>query len=160
MNARLESALSQTAAETLEALTFMFIAPDDMGDEGQTIAHTAIVAFKGPASGRLEVGVSKPMLPALGMNMLGADDILSVSLEQQRDALRELANVICGNLLPALAGEDAVFDLAAPDLRSEEEAPPDGDATPPEAEVRLATDEGLLVLRLFVAEGSLEAEAS
>jgi len=31
-----------------------------------------------------------------------------------RDALGEVANVVCGNLLPEIAGRDAVFRLDAP----------------------------------------------
>ena len=44
--------------------------------------------------------------------MLGEDGPLELS--EQYDAVCELANIVCGNVLPLIAGERAVFDLAQP----------------------------------------------
>jgi hypothetical protein len=54
--------------------------------------------------------------PELAVNMLGLDDDVQVSPADQKDALREMLNIICGNLLPALAGDQAVFDIEAPEI--------------------------------------------
>jgi hypothetical protein len=43
--------------------------------------------------------------------MLGAG---AAGAAERRDAVGELANVICGHVLPAAAGPAAVFHLAAP----------------------------------------------
>ena len=69
------------------------------------------VAFRGPLSGRLILSASSKILPGLAANMLGTDNPDEAT---QRDALGELANVICGNLLPQVAGADVVFSLSAP----------------------------------------------
>jgi len=37
-----------------------------------------------------------------------------LELSEQYDAVCELANIVCGNVLPLIAGERAVFDLASP----------------------------------------------
>ena len=49
---------------------------------------------------------------AFAENMLGVSD---ADLAMVRDALGEVANVVCGNLLPDLAGREAVFHLSAPE---------------------------------------------
>lgn len=73
---------------------------------------TASVDFHGHASGRLVVRLYGGVLPALAANMLGEWDAPSPAM--QRDALGELANVLCGNLLRALHGPHALFHLDAP----------------------------------------------
>ena len=60
--------------------------------------------------------ISSAAMPELAANMLGLDDDESPSEEQQKDALRESLNVICGNLLPRVGGKEAVFDIQAPEI--------------------------------------------
>ena len=40
---------------------------------------------------------------------------------QQHDAFKEILNVICGNMLPAIAGKREVFAIGVPDILSPEE---------------------------------------
>jgi hypothetical protein len=46
--------------------------------------------------------------------MLGEDEDTVLPEQQQHDALGELANVICGNVVQALAGPQPVFRLDSP----------------------------------------------
>jgi hypothetical protein len=64
----------------------------------------------------------------------------------QVDALGEVTNVICGNVLPALAGRDAVFDLGAPRPLDAHAAP--GSAA--EAEVLLGLGAGRALVSLHL----------
>lgn len=94
-----------------------FLTPTLTVSEGQRTAAldgSASVDFEGPVSGRLMVRLYGGVLPALAANMLGEWE--APSAEMQRDALGELANVLCGNLLRALHGSRAVFHLQAPSL--------------------------------------------
>ena len=36
--------------------------------------------------------------------------------EQKLDALKETINIVCGNVLPAIGGKEAVFDIAPPQI--------------------------------------------
>ena len=68
-------------------------------------------------------GDAAEALAELTANMVGAEDPSDVPPEQQTDGLKELVNVICGNLLPVLAGAEVVFDVHAPILLNRGEIP-------------------------------------
>jgi len=104
--------LAKVAQETFETLAFMYSVHEQDSPAGATV--TAEVSFRGPVHGRLILAVSDTMLSALGTNMLGFDDENLVDDAQQRDALKEVLNVICGNLLPMLYNQYDVFDVQAP----------------------------------------------
>ena len=111
---RLNEPLRQVAEETFESLAFMFAMPgdDEFGPDPDAPLAVARVSFHGPFAGELHLGVSRDMLPDLAANMLGMDEQATAPTpEQQADALRELLNVVCGNLLPAIAGAEAVFNV-------------------------------------------------
>jgi hypothetical protein len=88
--------------------------------------------------------VDEAMMPALAANMLGVDEPPPPPADQ-RDALGELANVLCGNLLPEIAGTEHVFLLAAP-------APGDERGTPTAA-VTVPLDLGTARASLFRESG-------
>jgi CheY-specific phosphatase CheX len=73
--------------------------------------------YSGPFKGCLLVLLSPEVLSILSSNMLGRDDSPDESVEH--DALREMANVICGNSLPAIFGDKEPFHLGAPEVFSE-----------------------------------------
>lgn len=114
MEPDIRSALVQAAASTFELLGFLI--PDEEvvpEQEGLPLDAACRVRFRGPISGALEVEVSGPVLAEFAGNMLGSDG--PPSREVELAALGEAANVICGNVLPAIAGNRAVFDLSAPE---------------------------------------------
>jgi CheY-specific phosphatase CheX len=113
MSDLLTTALEEATTRTFEDLCFLCAMPE-LEDEmaGVPTPAFARVDFSGAAKGHMELRVARPLLPVLAQNMLGAFD--NVPEEQQSDALGEIANVICGNVLPALGGAAAVFDLGKP----------------------------------------------
>lgn len=144
----LEHEIAEVARETLEKLAFVF-AVDDLSEAAAETdpAFRVRVAFQGPRAGALEVALSEAVLPELAANMLGVEDPTGLSPDEQTDALRELANVICGNLLPRLFGEEAEFAIATPvALRRPEERTAGTEA----AECRLPLESGACRLRLFL----------
>jgi hypothetical protein len=69
----------------------------------------------------------------------------------QRDALGEVANVVCGNLLPLVAGAEAVFRLSAPEWLTEATVSRPGDE--PDASLTCGAEDGRVDARLFVFGG-------
>ena len=113
MSSSLESSLYRVASSTFEELGFML--PDREPSERQLEAALdgeVSVSFQGPFDGCVRLRVFGGVLPTLAMNMLGESELPAEAL--QRDALGEVANVICGNVLPAIAGSTEVFRLDAP----------------------------------------------
>ena len=113
MSSSVESSLFQAASSTFEELGFMLAdrQPSDRQREA-VLDGEVTVAFRGPFEGYLRVRLFGGVLPALAMNMLGESAPPGEAL--QRDALGEVANVICGNALPAIAGSTEIFHLDAP----------------------------------------------
>jgi CheY-specific phosphatase CheX len=121
MNPALSRKLVEVTADTLEKLAFIFTFPaeDVAAMEGQTL-EVVRVDFSGPFGGGMELSLPSSALAELAVNMLGTEDGDELSAEQQRDALKELINVVCGNVLPVVAGHVAEFNLRPPYMVSGE----------------------------------------
>lgn len=137
------TALQAAAISTFEELCFLLPAGDVT--EVQAAAEPDVdveVAFSGPRHGRLLLRLCGPLLPELAANMLGAGDVPASSLQQ--DAAGEIANVICGNVLPQVMGDARVFLLSAPKVQRAHAASPAAAAD----SVVLGLGEGRIELRL------------
>lgn len=110
--------LLEVAGETLEQLAFVFSFPEQNDPQAVMDADVtgARVNFSGPLQGELLLVISSAVLPELAANMLGLDEGEVPPEDQQKDALREALNVICGNLLPRIGGVEAVFDIQPPEI--------------------------------------------
>jgi CheY-specific phosphatase CheX len=114
--------LSKIVSESLEKLAFMFFISDSFREPIPfQDAMTAEVSFTGVFSGRLAVVMTETALKELAANMLGIDDE-EVDQNHLDDALKETANIICGNWLPVVGGDEAVFHIAAPKILSPSQA--------------------------------------
>lgn len=150
MAEQIREALSQVAVETFEKLAFMFAFPGDE-EPGQQIEElvSASVVFSGPFSGQIIIHISKAVLPELAANMLGLDDESDVTVDQQYDALKEALNVVCGNLLPVIAGRQHIFNMKMPRILPQDEIP----QSEPVSRVRLEFDEGECKIAMYVDGG-------
>jgi chemotaxis protein CheY-P-specific phosphatase CheC len=154
MNDRAAQILVRETVDTLEKLAFFFAEPEN--DPGLTAGADLITVsadYDGPCSGRLIMEFSSDGLAELAANMLGMDDGEEISEEEQCDALKETLNIICGNVLPAIAGSEAVFNITPPQLTHGAFT---GDVAAAAAVARLSMDEGVMALYLF-SDGDLPA---
>ena len=137
--------LAEVTADTLEKLAFLFATPMDAPTPIDDARLTTVrVAFAGAFAGGVELSLSGPVLDELAVNMLGADDGEPIAPEARLDALKELVNVVCGNLLPILGGGEAVFNIQAPVVVPDESA----GWTDCAARCELALDQGVCRVRL------------
>lgn len=151
MNEKLDDIILKTAADTLEKLAFMFASLYDLGEAIEKDPDTGVcVSFNGPFSGTLGMKVSKEVLGEIAVNMLGADDEDDITLDDKNDALKETINVICGNILPAIGGKQAVFNIDAPKIIPAGEDISGKDGEEPVSDVKLFCDEGRCDFVLFV----------
>lgn len=154
MSENINEILYRVGEEVLEKLAFLFSFPaDDDDDFEEDGAVSAKVAFTGPFTGSVVMSVSDSALPELAENMLGFEENEETSTEQQYDALKELINVICGNLLPAIAGKQEIFNVEMPIVLNEDESYEKELGTAPLAEARLALDMGQCRVFLYVDGG-------
>ena len=149
MKMNLEMDLYQMAATTFEEFAFMFVAPEYEDSAIYSIKEPKFVAkveFSGPHSGKLIIKTCDSILESLAENMLGDEN---VSDKQRRDALGEIANVVCGNVLPKVYGVEAVFNIAGPEVVDIEDFPtefPDTVIT----ESKIVLDQGPVYMMLII----------
>jgi len=109
----MRSPLLAAATTTFESLALLLPSSELTPAEAAAPAAYAVrVSFAGPFRGALEVRVTADVARSLAENMLGVNDADPALV---RDALGEVANVVCGNLLPDIGGREAVFHLSAPE---------------------------------------------
>jgi CheY-specific phosphatase CheX len=116
---------------------------------GAPLAHAVRVTFADAAgaTGALVVAVSDDVAVALAASMLGVAPART-DAAARGDALGELANVVCGNVLPAVGGRAAVFHLGAPAAIPLAEALPALAAGALRAELAVETGRAALGLQL------------
>ena len=114
---RLQMSLYKVGLSVFEDLGFMLPTADLNSEQANAAFQVGVcIDFHGPLSGSLVLQLNGDILPVLTTNMLGEDELPPLSL--QHDALKELANVVCGNLLPLISHSDAIFDLGEPQIRN------------------------------------------
>lgn len=148
MSSTMEQSLSRTTAATFEELALLFPEFDLTPEQAaEPLEVTVSVDYRGPFNGRLVLRASQCVMPALAANMLGEEESRQTPL--QRDALGELANVVCGNLLPLIGGAEAIFHLSAPRVHTDGDTlSRDEDA--PSACTQFGVEDGRIEAQLFV----------
>lgn len=142
----MEQALYQATILTFEELGFMFPTPDkEQWELDPTKSAATSVSFYGEFDGQLVLQIERSMLPTIAENMLGEE--IPLEEEMQHDVLCEITNVICGNVLPMIAGKQAVFKLNAPQFLHEVESHEEATAV-----ARLNLEEGRAEVLLYITE--------
>ncbi|MBI5060042.1 chemotaxis protein CheX [candidate division KSB1 bacterium] len=122
MEPDLRQNLETVAERVFDAAAFLAAYPTADREPAPVDRVGATITFRGPRCGRLALYVERQMLDTLALNMLGEPD--DEDPEARRgDALKEILNMICGNLLTVCYGEAAVFNLSPPELLDESNAP-------------------------------------
>ena len=151
MNKQLDEILWNVTEETFEALAFLLPMPEPNEPFENCPAAAVSVRFHGPFDGKVIVTLPEAALGELACNMLGLDDDAVIPVDTQQDALKELANVVCGNLLPEIAGTTPVFNVDGPKL-IDASAPESGEGLSPAAETRFFLDSGPASVELLTKE--------
>jgi len=147
MQTDLKTELYNAAMRTFEDLTMML--PSDVLDDSQEAAKvnaSVALRFTGRMAGRLVVSICGDILPGIAENMLGED--APPDEKGQLDALGEIANVICGNVLPCICGTKEVLHISAPEVL-ENSASAIRCFGEPAAEVKVGLEEGRADLYLY-----------
>ncbi len=150
----LETKLYQSAARTFEEVCFVLTLREP-GVESPAASEREVgvrIGFDGVFHGALEITCPAAIAQQLANAMLGGAE---PTPQQRQDAFGELSNVITGNLLPALAGTELVFDVTAPSPLAGQ--PPL--SWKPSARVRLRSDEGPVDLVLYIEGYDLESRS-
>lgn len=122
MKYNLEETLTRVAEETFVSMAFMLPVEDEAACENREESRAcACITFSGPFSGSLFLSVPENALPVLAANIVGLGADGPITPEEQLDAMKEVLNVICGNLLPKISTPKEVFDVHQPRILSGDE---------------------------------------
>ena len=156
---QLQASLYSATASTFEELALLCPSADlDVEQRQVPLTGGASVTFDGPLRGELVLSVTDQVLAAAASNMLGADDVPVAALQQ--DAMCELANVICGSLLPHVAGRRAIFRLGVPRWRGASDGSPASMTAfgAPVTEVLMGLEDGRVEVSLFLVNTWLSVD--
>jgi len=113
MNSLPSDTVDDLAVETLESIAFVFGEP--LEDHNHSYDRHSSIQFSGPEEDtELTVSVTDAFLADLTCNMLGIDADEVCLDKEGEEALRELANIICGEVVQALGGINTRFELGLP----------------------------------------------
>jgi len=112
--------LIKVCCDVFESLSFMFgeaIDLDEVDSESETFINVSI-SYKGNRAGAVFFIVSDKTAKILAYNILGIDENEEdLPSESYMDALKELLNIICGQFITAMFGDEPVFDLTVPETK-------------------------------------------
>ncbi|KPP96462.1 MAG: chemotaxis signal relay system inhibitor of MCP methylation protein CheC [Bacteroidetes bacterium HLUCCA01] len=150
MNSDLNEQIRVLALRAFESMCFMFEMDDDFGDGDMAIAtdykDSVVIRFDGDVNGGMLISASPDLRQAAAMNMLGTDD---VDEQHKKDACFELANIICGNIVPLLNKNDGVSFIQSPRTATKVEASGAAFKGFHEEVVSLSLDEGTCEIRVY-----------
>lgn len=114
MSLEILEGVGSVCVSVLEKYAFVFSDPVDVGGvEEPANVLLAQVTFSGAALGELQVAMPMDLAAEIAANVLGSEPS-EITPALLSDAVGELANVLCGNLLKALTTPDKIFDLQPP----------------------------------------------
>lgn len=145
--------VTEVFCDVVESLAFMF---GEAADEDELPASAAgyilaTMSFSGPMTGRIELAVPREMRVEIAANVLGVDPDDEQAVSGADDALKELLNVTCGQVLTRLAGEEPVFDLSVPVVSDLGDVAWTAMTQAPDV-AKVVVDESPALLRLAIAE--------
>jgi len=114
MKTKVEKALKAAVLKTFEETCYLYPVPElkDI-QELLPLEAAAEVKYRGDFTGRILIETRGGLFRAIAVNMLSNQDPTGA---QKMDALGEIANIICGNVIPALGGASQGYRIEAPKI--------------------------------------------
>lgn len=124
-------ALPATRVELSEIVTMVlgnmaFLVEDDCAarPDPKAVWLECAVSYSGPVSGSVTCCCTTRFAQQLTANLLGQAEDDPSAAAWSEDALREFMNVVCGQLVTAWHGSEAVFNLSIPTVTQRKAALP------------------------------------
>jgi len=135
----------------LEKIAFIFVEPAESEVDEANLFHSKISYLAAEESADLYISASQELVTELASNMLGVDaDDVDAEVEGVQ-ALNEFANIVCGEVIHALGGENVAFSQGIPEHVLAIESSPDAKLC---TESAMESEDGE-PLRIIVARSAL-----
>ena len=148
MKTKIENDLKEATINTFEDICFMYAVPElkDI-QKTLTLEAAAEVKYRGDFTGKLIIEARGGLFSAIAANILSTD---LPSSQQKRDALGEIANIICGNVVPSLGGVGRGYKIEPPRPLNKDDLLKEEGQGKPLAEVTLNFNQGRADIKFFV----------
>jgi len=123
LNSEMKEKIVEVIGRILSESAFIFVDPieeENIPAIDQWEPEGVSLSFSGYKSGMLSLCACDDFLRNAAANMLGIDEESDDAGVKGMDALKEILNIIVGNLLTALYGTEEEFDLGIPQKLSSE----------------------------------------
>lgn len=135
--------LSDATISALERTAMVLAEPAESPDSLSPSTRFARISYRGPRQGTLILSATDTFLRDLAASLLGVEPS-EVSVDTHgTDALKEMANILGGSVVLAMAGDVCEFSLGLPEIISPADLPklaPDTDS----ATCTVVADDGVL----------------
>lgn len=148
MKTKIKNVLESTSITTFEDVCFMYPAPE-LKNEQKKLKQEAVaeVKYKGDHTGRLLIETYGDLFSAIAANMLSDE---SPSLLKKKDALGEIANIICGNVVTSLGRIKKGYEIGHPRSLKKNEWLKEKKTDKAFVEISLNFNEGRADIKFFV----------
>jgi len=145
-NEEVKDLLREITVSVLQSAAFLLVDEEIMDISGiiETNFRGACIQFSGFQNGRVFLLMTEDTTDAAARNMLGLDEDHQINEKQRDDVLMEILNMITGNLLTTMFGENVIFKLSIPEIINNEDIP----EPLPETTVFLSIDEAPLLVSI------------
>lgn len=106
--------LKETLGFVLEDWAMAFADDHDCHVEKHTADYYVSIHYSGQEKGKIELWLNEDLAHNITMNVLGINE---VSHADTMDAVKELANLVCGHFLTSYYDRKNVFDLSIPEVK-------------------------------------------
>ena len=156
MKRQIENVLKESTIKTFEDICFIYQVPE-LKDDQKNMALEAVaeVNFRGNFTGKLVIETRGGLFSAIAANMLSND---VPEDRQKKDALGEVANIICGNVVPSLGRSEPEYKIEGPRCLNKDDLLKEEKQEKPLAEITLNFNQGRVDIKLFVNNYSATQE--
>jgi CheY-specific phosphatase CheX len=156
MKRQIENVLKESTIKTFEDICFIYQVPE-LKDDQKNMALEAVaeVKFRGNFTGKLVIETRGGLFSAIAANMLSND---VPEDRQKKDALGEVANIICGNVVPSLGRSEPEYKIEGPRCLNKDDLLKEEKQEKPLAEITLNFNQGRADIKLFVNNYSATQE--
>ena len=156
MKKQIENVLRESTIKTFEDICFIYQVPELKDDQKNLVLEAAAeVKFRGIFKGKLMIETRGGLFSAIASNMLSNE---VPSIQQKKDALGEVANIICGNVVPSLGRSEPEYKIESPISLNTDDLLKENKQEKPLAEVTLNFNQGRADIKLFVNNYSVTKE--
>jgi CheY-specific phosphatase CheX len=148
MKTKISKALEEATISTFEDTCFMYAVPELKKIQNNLKSEAASeVRYKGDYTGKLLVETSGGLFSAIAANILSNDN---PTPRQKKDALGEIANIICGNIVTCLGRGKHGYKIESPMFLSKSKMGKEEEKNKPLSEITLNFNEGRVDVKFFV----------